>query len=63
MPPREARTFSTEQTSSVTTVASNTSFVRNWQLAGIVGAIVVNVGWVGFLGYVVFKLIEPVLFE
>ena len=37
-------------------------FRRIWPVAGLVAAIVVNMAWMGFLGYGFFKLVEPVFF-
>jgi hypothetical protein len=37
-------------------------FHRVWPAAGLTAAIIVNLAWVGFLGYGVFKLVEPVFF-
>jgi hypothetical protein len=37
-------------------------FHRIWPVAGLVAAIVVNVAWMGFLGYGFFKLAGPALF-
>ena len=37
-------------------------FHRVWPVAGLTAAIIVNLAWVGFLGYGFFKLVEPVFF-
>ena len=37
-------------------------FHRVWPVAGLTAAMIVNLAWVGFLGYGFFKLIEPVFF-
>jgi hypothetical protein len=37
-------------------------FHRIWPVAGLVAAVVVNVAWMGFLGYGLFKLIGPAFF-
>jgi hypothetical protein len=37
-------------------------FHRIWPVAGLVAAVVVNVAWMGFLGYGFFKLIGPAFF-
>jgi hypothetical protein len=37
-------------------------FHRIWPLAGLVAAIIVNLAWVGFLGYGLFKLVKPEFF-
>jgi hypothetical protein len=37
-------------------------FHRMWPVAGLVAAMMVNLAWVGFLGYGFFKLVEPVFF-
>jgi hypothetical protein len=33
-----------------------------WPVAGLVAAIVINVAWMGFLGYGFFKLVGPAFF-
>ena len=37
-------------------------FHRVWPVAGLTAAMIVNMAWVGFLGYGFFKLVEPVFF-
>jgi hypothetical protein len=37
-------------------------FHRIWPLAGLAAAMMVNLAWMGFLGYGFFKLVEPVFF-
>jgi hypothetical protein len=37
-------------------------FGRIWPVVGLVAAIVVNVAWMGFLGYGFFKLVGPAFF-
>jgi hypothetical protein len=37
-------------------------FHRIWPVAGLVAAFVVNVAWMGFLGYGFFKLVGPAFF-
>jgi hypothetical protein len=37
-------------------------FRRIWPLAGLVAAIVVNMAWMGFLGYGFFKLVGTAFF-
>jgi hypothetical protein len=34
-------------------------FHRSWPLAGLVIATLVTLAWIGFLGYGLFRLIEP----
>ena len=34
-------------------------FHRVWPVAGLAAAMIVNLAWVGFLGYGFFKLVEP----
>jgi hypothetical protein len=35
---------------------------RIWPVAGLAAAVVVNLAWMGFLGYGFFKLVEPAIF-
>jgi hypothetical protein len=43
--------------------AAPTSFFRRiWPVAGLAAAMLVNVAWMGFLGYGFFKIIEPAFF-
>jgi hypothetical protein len=51
-----------EEQISATTVSTNSSVIRNWPLAGLVAAMVVNLAWMGFLGYGFFKLVGPAWF-
>ena len=37
-------------------------FRRLWPVAGLAVAVIVNVVWMGFLGYGFFKLVEPAFF-
>jgi hypothetical protein len=37
-------------------------FHKMWPVAGLVAAMIVNVAWMGFLGYGFFKLVEPAFF-
>jgi hypothetical protein len=37
-------------------------FHKMWPVAGLVVAMIVNVAWMGFLGYGFFKLVEPAFF-
>jgi hypothetical protein len=37
-------------------------FHRVWPVSGLMAAIVVNVAWIGFLGYGFFKLVGPAFF-
>ena len=37
-------------------------FHRIWPVAGLVAAIVVNLTWMGFLGFGFFKLVQPAFF-
>jgi len=37
-------------------------FQRVWPVAGLVAATIVNLAWMGFLGYGFFKLVEPAFF-
>ncbi len=37
-------------------------FRRIWPVAGLGIAVIVNVVWMGFLGYGFFKLVEPAIF-
>jgi hypothetical protein len=37
-------------------------FRRIWPVAGLAVAVIVNMVWMGFLGYGLFKLVEPVFF-
>ena len=37
-------------------------FHRVWPVAGLTAAMIVNLAWLGFLGYGFFKLVEPVFF-
>jgi hypothetical protein len=43
-------------------LTSERRFHRMWPVAGLVAAMIVNLAWVGFLGYGFFKLVEPVFF-
>jgi hypothetical protein len=44
-------------------ITRNVSFCdRIWPVGGLVIAAIVNVSWMGFLGYWFFQLIEPALF-
>jgi hypothetical protein len=45
-----------------TATPSISFFHRSWPLAGLVAAMVVNLAWMGFLGYGFFKLVEPAFF-
>jgi hypothetical protein len=36
-------------------------FDRLWSLAVLAAAVIVNLAWIGFLGYCLFKLVEPAL--
>jgi hypothetical protein len=54
----------------ISPLASDLSFIpepmslfrRIWPVAGLLAAIVVNVAWMGFLGYGFFKLVGTVFF-
>jgi hypothetical protein len=35
---------------------------RIWPAASLATAVIVNLAWIGFLGYGVFKLVEPAFF-
>ena len=37
-------------------------FHRTWPVAVLASAVIVNLAWVGFLGYGFFKLVEPAFF-
>jgi hypothetical protein len=37
-------------------------FHRIWPVAGLATAMIVNLAWMGFLGYGFFKLVEPAFF-
>jgi hypothetical protein len=37
-------------------------FRRIWPVGGLVTAIIINVAWMGFLGYGFFKLVGPAFF-
>jgi len=37
-------------------------FGRLWPVAGLAAAVIVNLAWVGFLGYGSFKLVETAFF-
>jgi hypothetical protein len=37
-------------------------FHRIWPVAVLAAAVIVNLAWVGFLGYGFFKLVEPAFF-
>jgi hypothetical protein len=37
-------------------------FRRIWPVAGLAAAVIVNVVWMGFLGYGFFKLVGPAFF-
>jgi hypothetical protein len=37
-------------------------FHRMWPVAGLVAAMIVNLAWMGFLGYGFFRLVEPAFF-
>jgi hypothetical protein len=37
-------------------------FHRIWPVVGLAAAMMVNLAWMGFLGYGFFKLVEPVFF-
>ena len=37
-------------------------FHRNWPVAVVSFALLVNVAWIGLLGFGLFKLVEPLLF-
>jgi hypothetical protein len=37
-------------------------FHRIWPVASLAAAVIVNLAWMGFLGYGFFKLVEPVFF-
>jgi hypothetical protein len=37
-------------------------FHRVWPVAGLGAAVIVNVAWMGFLGYGFFKLVGPAFF-
>ena len=43
-------------------LTSERLFHRMWPVAGLVAAMIVDLAWVGFLGYGFFKLVEPVFF-
>jgi len=44
-------------------IARPISFIhRTWPVAGLAAALVVNLAWVGVLGYGFFKIVEPVFF-
>ncbi len=38
---------------------SNSFLHRSWPVAGLIIAVVVNLVWMGFLGYGLFRLFEP----
>ena len=37
-------------------------FHRIWPVAGLTAALVVNLAWIGLLGYGFFKIVEPAFF-
>jgi hypothetical protein len=37
-------------------------FYRFWPVAGLATAVIINLAWMGFLGYGFFKLVEPAFF-
>ena len=37
-------------------------FGRVWPVAGVAAALMVNLAWIGFLGYGFFRLVEPAFF-
>ena len=42
------------------TVPKASLSTRIWPVAGLVAAAMLNLAWIGFLGYGLFKLLEPV---
>ena len=43
-------------------VGAGSRFHRVWPVAALAFAVIINVAWIGFLGFEFFKLIEPVFF-
>jgi hypothetical protein len=41
-----------------TSLISNSLLHRSWPVAGLIIAVVVNLAWMGFLGYGLFRLLE-----
>ena len=41
-----------------TPLISNSFLHRSWPMAGLIIAVVVNLAWMGFLGYGLFRLFE-----
>ena len=58
----EAPTLLLTSTPSSSVTQSISVIHRVWPVAGLTAAIIVNLAWVGFLGYGFFKLVEPVFF-
>ena len=55
-PDRRRKLLSVESTLSITL------FGRLWPVAGLAAAVIVNLAWVGFLGYGFSKLVETAFF-